>query len=107
MGMGMGSCVLSPMLSILVNGSPTSQFDIKRGLRQGDPLSPFLLNIASEGLSSPFRKAGRLDSRLIRVVSRCLSGMLVPEFLPWLSKMAEQCSTFEGGKVLGGYGKLL
>ncbi|GJU12314.1 RNA-directed DNA polymerase, eukaryota [Tanacetum coccineum] len=36
--------------SILVNGSPAREFHINRGLHQGDPLSPFLFNIAMEGL---------------------------------------------------------
>ncbi|KAK0601213.1 hypothetical protein LWI29_022207 [Acer saccharum] len=58
--MWMKSCVTTPMISILVNGSPTSQFGIGRGLRQGDPLSPFLYNIVSEGLSYLLRKAKNL-----------------------------------------------
>lgn len=41
---------LQAWLSVLINGSPTQDFSMQRGLRQGCSLSPLLFALAAEGL---------------------------------------------------------
>lgn len=50
-------CLSTANVSILVNGSPTEEIALGRGLRQGDPLSPFLFLIVAEGLNMMFSEA--------------------------------------------------
>lgn len=59
-------CVSSASASVLVNGSPSGNFNLGRGLRQGDPLSPFLFLIVAKGLSLLVSKA--VEIKLLEAV---------------------------------------
>ena len=50
-------CVKTITYSILVNGEPKGLIHPSRGLRQGDPLSPFLFLLCTGGLHSLIKKA--------------------------------------------------
>ncbi|GKB26087.1 RNA-directed DNA polymerase, eukaryota [Tanacetum coccineum] len=48
------ACLSLAMGSILVNGSPSSEFKFHKGLKHGDPLSPFLFILVMESLHISF-----------------------------------------------------
>jgi len=50
-------CLGSSSISILLNGSTTKEFKLKKGLRQDDPLTPFVFLIATERLSRAVRES--------------------------------------------------
>lgn len=49
------TCVSTVSYSILVNGSPFGHITPSRGIRKGDPLSPFIFLLCSEVLSQMFK----------------------------------------------------
>jgi len=53
------SMISTPIFSILVNGIPSNTFNATRGIRQGDPISPFLFIMAAEGLGRVIKREQR------------------------------------------------
>ncbi|KAL4322009.1 hypothetical protein AHAS_Ahas14G0167600 [Arachis hypogaea] len=61
-------CVTSASISILVDGSPSKPFNMPRGLRQRDPLSPFLFVLVVDVLNRMIGEAlrnGRISPLLV------------------------------------------
>ncbi|KAK9994085.1 hypothetical protein SO802_023788 [Lithocarpus litseifolius] len=73
------SCVTIASFSILVNGKPYGMVHPSRGVRQGDPLSPYLFLLCAEGFTALLAKA-ELEGR-IKGVSICRGAPRVTNLL--------------------------
>jgi hypothetical protein len=65
-------CVRSPTYSVMVNGAPQGFIKPRRGIKQGDSLSPYLFLICAERLSALLRKVER--DKLLTSVAICCGG---------------------------------
>ena len=50
-------CLSTVSFSVFINGRPRGKFNGSKGLRQGDPLSPFLFTLIVDVLSRMIDKA--------------------------------------------------
>ena len=65
-------CVSTVTYSFLINGSPRGRVTPSRGIRQGDPLSPYIFILCSEVLSDLCNKAQEEGSfKGVRVARGC------------------------------------
>ncbi|XP_057808453.1 uncharacterized protein LOC131022930 [Salvia miltiorrhiza] len=85
-------CVSSVFFRVLVNGFPGDMFVPGRGLRQGDPLSPFLFLFCAEALSGLLRKAE--SQNLIHGARLCRSAPRISHLL-----FADDCIIFGRANV--------
>ncbi|GJW17908.1 RNA-directed DNA polymerase, eukaryota [Tanacetum coccineum] len=60
-------CLNNAKGSVLVNGNPTKEFQFFKGLKQGDPLSPFLFILVMETLHLSFKRI--INAGLYRGIS--------------------------------------
>lgn len=69
-------CVQTVTYSVVVNGETTGYITPSRGIRQGDPLSPFLFLICAEGFSSLLHheeRMGRIHGMSVTTIAEPIS----------------------------------
>ncbi|KAL5560987.1 hypothetical protein UlMin_030734 [Ulmus minor] len=83
------TCCSTPKMTLLLNGAPVRSFFPKRGLRQGDPLSPYLFILCMEMLSRLINK---------KVADGLISGFKISRHSPALHHLFFADDVFLMGK---------
>jgi hypothetical protein len=93
-------CVSSVTYRVKVNGVLTDQIVPERGLRQGDPLSPYLFLICAEGFSALLQRVeeeGRIGGVTICQVAPSISHLLfADDSLMLVRSIGEDASQLQG-----------
>ncbi|GJS62530.1 hypothetical protein Tco_0657314 [Tanacetum coccineum] len=77
-------------MSIIVNGSPSEEFGLERGVRQGDPLSPFLFILAAEGLNAMVSEA--VEKVIFKVIEVGKIGSIRVRFMAHMEEMTKMAN---------------
>lgn len=63
-------------MSVAVNESPTYNFKVDKGLRQGGPVSPFPFVIQTKGLKCLINKGGKMGIMRVSTLDKVALSML-------------------------------
>ncbi|GKV48490.1 hypothetical protein SLEP1_g55300 [Rubroshorea leprosula] len=94
-------CLSTARCSVLVNGSPTEEFDLEKGLRQGDPLSPFLFLMIMEGLNGLVSLLQFADDTVILGRATSENVLMVKAILRWFEIMSGLRINYSKSSIYG------